>query len=37
MEMDTDIKGFCSALVDEEVVKSFHDKWREELNNNIAK
>jgi len=32
-----DIKGFCSALIDEEGTKSFRDKWREQLNNNIAK
>lgn len=32
-----DIKGFCLALADEEGVKSFRDKWREQLNNNIAK
>lgn len=32
-----DIKGFCSALASEEVAKSFRDKWREQLNNNIAK
>jgi len=32
-----DIKGFCSALVGEEEAKSFRDKWREQLNNNIAK
>ncbi len=32
-----DIKGFCSALVGEEGAKSFRDKWREQLNNNIAK
>ncbi len=32
-----DIKGFCSALVGEEGAKSFRDKWRKELNNNIAK
>jgi len=31
-----DIKGFCSALVGEEKAKSFRDKWREQLNNNIA-
>jgi len=31
-----DIKGFCSALVGEEGAKSFRDKWREQLNNNIA-
>ena len=32
-----DIKGFCSALVGEEGAKSYRDKWRKELNNNIAK
>jgi len=32
-----DIKGFCSALVGEEGAKSFRDKWRKEVNNNIAK
>ncbi|HIW32843.1 MAG TPA: DUF1048 domain-containing protein [Candidatus Paenibacillus intestinavium] len=32
-----DIKGFCSALAGEEGVKSYRDKWREQLNNNIAK
>lgn len=32
-----DIKGFCSALAGEEGAKSFRDKWREQLNNNIAK
>jgi DNA-binding ferritin-like protein (Dps family) len=35
--LDDDIKGFCSALVGEEGAKSFRDKWREQLNNNIAK
>ncbi len=32
-----DIKGFCSALVGEEGAKSYRDKWRTELNKNIAK
>ncbi|MBV7275821.1 DUF1048 domain-containing protein [Clostridium sp. PL3] len=32
-----DIKGFCSALVDKEGAKSFRDKWRQQLNNNIHK
>jgi DNA-binding ferritin-like protein (Dps family) len=32
-----DIKGFCSALAGEEGAKSYRDKWREELNRNIAK
>ena len=32
-----DIKGFCLALVGAEGAKSYRDKWREQLNNNIAK
>lgn len=32
-----DIKGFCSALIGEEGAKSYRDKWREQLNNNIAR
>ncbi|MCY1712695.1 DUF1048 domain-containing protein [Caproiciproducens galactitolivorans] len=32
-----DIEGFCSALAGEEGAKSFRDKWREQLNNTIAK
>ena len=32
-----DIKGFCSALAGGEGAKSYRDKWREQLNNNIAK
>ncbi|GIP23089.1 DUF1048 domain-containing protein [Paenibacillus sp. J22TS3] len=32
-----DIKGFCSALAGEEGAKSYRDKWREQLNNNVAK
>jgi DNA-binding ferritin-like protein (Dps family) len=32
-----DIKGFCSALVGEEGANTFRDKWRQQLNNNIAK
>lgn len=32
-----DIKGFCSALAGEDGTRSFRDKWREQLNNNIAK
>jgi DNA-binding ferritin-like protein (Dps family) len=32
-----DIKGFCSALAGEEGAKSYRDKWREQLNNSIAK
>ncbi len=32
-----DIKSFCSELVGEEGAKSFRDKWRKQLNSNIAK
>ncbi|RJE84734.1 DUF1048 domain-containing protein [Paenibacillus sp. 1011MAR3C5] len=32
-----DIKGFCSALVGDEGAKSYRDKWRAQLNHNIAK
>ena len=32
-----DIKGFCAALAGEEGAKSFRDKWRAQLNANIAK
>lgn len=32
-----DIEGFCSALVGEEGAKSYRDKWRQQLNNNISK
>ena|SRR5690349_8942891 len=32
-----DIKGFCAALAGEEGAKSYRDKWREQLNNNIAR
>ena len=32
-----DIQGFCSALVGEDGVKSYRDKWRDQLNKNIAK
>ncbi|MBP3040844.1 DUF1048 domain-containing protein [Bacillaceae bacterium Marseille-Q3522] len=32
-----DIKGFCAALAGEEGAKSFRDKWRKQLNHNIAK
>lgn len=32
-----DIKGFCYALVGEEGAKSYRDKWRQQLNNSIAK
>lgn len=32
-----DIKGFCSALAGIDEANSFRDKWRKQLNNNIAK
>ena len=32
-----DIKGFCSALTGIDGANSFRDKWRKQLNNNIAK
>ncbi|MET8872085.1 DUF1048 domain-containing protein [Nocardia sp. NPDC004604] len=32
-----DIKGFCAAIAGEEGAKSFHDKWRTQLNKNVAK
>ena len=32
-----DIKGFCLALVGDEGGKSYRDRWREQLNKNIAR
>ena len=32
-----DIEGFCLALVGQDGAKSFRNKWRKQLNNNIAK
>jgi DNA-binding ferritin-like protein (Dps family) len=32
-----DIQGFCSALAGAEGAKSFRDKWREQLNHNVAR
>lgn len=32
-----DIKDFCLALVGAEGAKYYRDKWREQLNNNIAR
>ncbi|WP_330185105.1 DUF1048 domain-containing protein [Nocardia sp. NBC_01503] len=32
-----DIRGFCAAIAGEEGAKSFREKWREELNDNVAK
>ena len=35
--LSDDIKGFCSALAGEEGAKSYRDRWREQLNNAIAR
>jgi DNA-binding ferritin-like protein (Dps family) len=32
-----DIKGFCAAIAGEEGAKSYRDKWRDQLNKNVAK
>ena len=32
-----DIKGFCSALTGGEGTVSYRDKWRRQLNSNVAK
>ncbi|WP_067463401.1 DUF1048 domain-containing protein [Nocardia amamiensis] len=32
-----DIKGFCAAIAGEEGAKSYRDRWREQLNSNVAK
>jgi DNA-binding ferritin-like protein (Dps family) len=32
-----DIKGFVAALVGEEGAKDYRDKWREQLNNAVAR
>lgn len=32
-----DMKGFCSALAGAEGAKTYRDKWRKQLNDNIAK
>lgn len=32
-----DIKGFCAAIAGEEGSKSYRDKWREQLNMNVAR
>ncbi len=32
-----DIKTFCSELANGEGAKTFRDKWREQLNNNVAR
>ncbi|SHG27826.1 DUF1048 domain-containing protein [Streptoalloteichus hindustanus] len=32
-----DIKGFCAALAGEEGARSYRDRWREQLNRNVAR
>ncbi|CDQ20015.1 DNA-binding ferritin-like protein (Dps family) [Halobacillus karajensis] len=32
-----DIKGFCAALVGDEGAKTYRDKWRDQLNKNVAR
>ena len=32
-----DIQGFCAALAGGEGARSFRDRWREQLNRNVAK
>lgn len=31
------IEGFCAALVGDEGAKSYRDKWRDQLNKNVAR
>ncbi|MEV4128066.1 DUF1048 domain-containing protein [Nocardia sp. NPDC049707] len=32
-----DIKGFCAAIAGEEGAKNYRDKWRDQLNKNVAR
>ncbi len=32
-----DIEGFCAALVGDDGAKTYRDKWRDQLNKNVAK
>ncbi len=32
-----DIKGFCAAIAGEEKARDFRDKWRDQLNKNVAR
>ncbi len=32
-----DITGFCAAIAGEEGAKSYRDRWREQLNKNVAR
>jgi DNA-binding ferritin-like protein (Dps family) len=35
--LGNDIKGFCAALAGIDGAKTYRDKWREQLNHNVAK
>lgn len=35
--LGNDIKGFCAALVGDDGAKTYRDKWRDQLNKNVAK
>ncbi|MBR7836379.1 DUF1048 domain-containing protein [Actinospica durhamensis] len=35
--LDGDIKGFCAALVGGEDAQTYRDRWRRQLNRNVAK
>jgi len=35
--LGNDIKGFCTALVGDEGAKTYRDKWRDQLNKNVAR
>jgi DNA-binding ferritin-like protein (Dps family) len=35
--LGTDIKGFCAALAGGEGARTYRDKWRAQLNRNVAK
>jgi DNA-binding ferritin-like protein (Dps family) len=35
--LGNDIKGFCAAIAGEEGARTYRDRWREQLNKNVAK
>jgi DNA-binding ferritin-like protein (Dps family) len=35
--LDEDIEGFCAALAGEERARNHRDRWREQLNRNVAR
>ena len=35
--LDGDVKSFCAALTAGEGAKTYRDKWREQLNRNVAR